>query len=291
MNCKNCNNPISEGSKFCGKCGVAVQSEVTNKKGKFWPVTAESVFGIRWIKTPRAKIITGIVMLGLVLFIIVDPTFNLKDMEVLTLILLVGGIWYIYKGLKSRIIGAQTSAKSNMRSVWIWMTIVIVVVGILAWMALNTRMNTWITYDAPNNNFSVTLPENPIFETKSQDTPNGSVQIDSYKSANRTADVAYIVNVSSFSSSVDVSDSSAFLENTVQLSANNGTVINSAQTTKDGYPAVDYLIEFVHPNTISRIRGLNILVNHKLYQLLTAYDKQQEYLLQYDKFINSFEVK
>jgi hypothetical protein len=285
MFCNHCGNKINDDAKVCNKCGATIQAGVVTKKRKFFSVSAESIFGIRWIKTSMAKIITGLVMLGVVLFTIADPDLNLKDMEALIVILLIGGVWYVYKGLQSK-----KGVVASKKSVFIWMTVIIIGFGILGWMALNTRLNTWITYSAPESNFSVDIPSSPTHDTKTQNTENGTIQIDTYMTANRTADVAYIVNVSSLPSGVDVSDSSASLKNTVQLTANNGTILNSTLTTKDGYPAIDYLIEFVHSNTTSRIRGLNILVNHKLYQLFTSYDKQQEYLLQFDKFANSFQI-
>jgi len=100
MNCIKCNKPLSDGAKFCGNCGTPTKIELASKD-KFLSVSAGSVFGIRWIKTPRAKIITGIVMLGLALFAFLDS--ELKDMGVLIVLLLLGGGWYIYKGTRNQI--------------------------------------------------------------------------------------------------------------------------------------------------------------------------------------------
>ena len=80
------------------------------------------------------------------------------------------------------------------------------------------------------------------------------------------------------------------LEKSVNLSAKNGAVLTSVQTSIDGYPSFDYLLEFVHPDTISRIKGINILIGYRLYQLMAAYDKSQENILEFDKFINSFKL-
>jgi hypothetical protein len=96
--------------------------------------------------------------------------------------------------------------------------------------------------------------------------------------------------VSELPESTDVSDPEGMLENTVALSAKNGTVLNSNKTTSNGYPAISYLIEFNHPTEISRIKGLNIIVGHRIYQLLTAYDKPEESILEYDKFVDSFQI-
>lgn len=325
MNCKYCNNQIFDGQKFCGRCGKPVSSDldvalvkkktVSGFRKAIGIIVALLVFGA------LGKALMVIINFGVVLLFGIESTEGYANAEAIGNILgFIGGAylanlvyiaiagkdksgekkkWYQFGGFMA------TKGKTKARPILAAVIVVIAVLALILSAGFDslkvardkavesgqyTPTNNWISYNnAPD--FSVEFPTRAVHDTKSQNTPNGNVQIDSYKSANETADVAYIVNVSSFSSGVDVSDSSAFLENTVQLYANNGTVLSSSQTTKGGYPAVDYLIEFVHPNTTSRIRGLNILVDHKLYQLLTAYDKQQEYLLQYDKFINSFEVK
>lgn len=325
MNCKNCNNQISEGTKFCGKCGKPVSSDsdvvLVKKKTVSGFRIAVRIIVALLVFGALGKALMVIINFGVVLLFGIESTEGYANAEAIGNILgFIGGAylanlvyiaiagkdksgekkkWYQFGGFMA------TKGKTKARPILAAVIVVIAVLALILSAGFDslkvardkavesgqyTPTNNWISYNnAPD--FSVEFPTRAVHDTKSQNTPNGNVQIDSYKSANETADVAYIVNVSSFSSGVDVSDSSAFLENTVQLSANNGTVLSSSQTTKGGYPAVDYLIEFVHPNTTSRIRGLNILVDHKLYQLLTAYDKQQEYLLQYDKFINSFEVK
>ncbi|OGF44177.1 hypothetical protein A2555_00065 [Candidatus Falkowbacteria bacterium RIFOXYD2_FULL_39_16] len=325
MNCKYCNNQISDGQKFCGKCGkpVNLDSDVALVKAKtisgfrkaIGIIIALLVFGA------LGKALMVIIKIGTVLLFGIESTEGYADAEAIGNILgFVGGAylanlvyiaiagkdrsgekkkWYQFGGFMA------TGGKTKARPILAVVIIIIAVFALILSAGFDSFETTrdkavesgqyvptdnWISYNnAPD--FSVDFPSRPVHDTKTQDTPNGKVQIDSYKTANETADVAYIVNVSSFLSGIDISDSSAFLENTVQLSASNGTVIKSTQTTKDGRPAVDYLIEIVHPDTTSIIRGLNILVDNKLYQLLTAYDKQQESLLQYDKFINSFEVK
>lgn len=325
MNCKNCNNQIFEGTKFCGKCGKSIDTDsdvalVKRKTVSGFRITIGIIIALL-VFGALGKALMVIFKIVTVLLFGIESTEGYADAEAVGNILgFIGGTylanlvyiaiagkdrsgekkkWYQFGGFMA------TKGKTKARPILAGVIVVIAVLALVLSAGFDslkvaqdkavesgqyTPTNNWISYNnAPD--FSVEFPTRPVHDTKTQNTPNGNVQIDSYKSANETADVAYIVNVSSFSSGVDISDSSAFLENTVQLSANNGAVLSSTQTTKGGYPAVDYLIEIKHPDTTSRIRGLNILVNHKLYQLFTAYEKQQEYLLQYDKFINSFEIK
>ena len=327
MNCSKCNSPLSDGEKFCGKCGAKVLNDtdeavkvlknktVSGSKKFLGIIFGLIVFGV------LGKALMVIIKIGSILLFNLESTEALDNAEAIGNILgFIGGAYFanlVYVAIAGKDRSGEkkkwyqfggfmaTKGKTKARPILAGVIVVITVLALILSAGFDSlkvardkavesgqyvSTNNWISYNNASD-FSVNFPTRPIHDTKTQDTPNGSVQIDNYKSANETADVEYIVNVSSFSSGVDVSDSAAFLENTVQLSANNGTIINSTQATKAGYPAVDYLIEFDGPNTVSRIRGLNILVDHKLYQLLTAYDKQQEYLLQYDKFINSFEVK
>ena len=67
-------------------------------KEKFLSVSAESIFGIRWIKTPRAKIITGVIMVCLGVVSLLD----VPGSGILVTLLIAGGGWYLYKGLKGR---------------------------------------------------------------------------------------------------------------------------------------------------------------------------------------------
>lgn len=327
MNCKNCNNSLPDGAKFCGKCGAKVASETAEIAQV---VKTKTVSGLRIIiGIIVALLVFGVlgnalmvlIKIGSVLLFGIESTEGYANAEAIGNILgFIGGIylasltyiaiagkdrsgeekkWYQFGGFMT------TGGKTKARPILAMVIVAIAVFALVLSAGIDSSKTAqdkavesgqyvpttnWISYSNATD-FSVDFPSRPVHDTKTQDTPNGKVQIDSYKTANETADVAYFVNVSSFLYEVEVPDSSDFLKNTVQLSANNGTVIDSTPTTKNGYPAVDYLIEFVHPNTTSRIRGLNILVDNKLYQLLTAYDKSQEYLLQYDKFVDSFQIK
>lgn len=152
------------------------------------------------------------------------------------------------------------------------------------------RTDSWTIYTAPYNIFSARFPSTPIHDTQQQDTPNGRIKVDTYKQADHTASILYQVNVSEFLDGNDLSDSKTILESSVNLSAKNGTVLQSEEITNNSYPAISYLIEISHPDGVTRIKGLNILTGNRLYQLITGYDKPQENLLEYDKFVDSFKI-
>lgn len=327
MNCKNCNNSLPEGTKFCGKCGTKVVSDTAEIAQV---VKTKTVSGIRiFLGIVVALVVFGILGKALmfifniipVLLFGIDSTEGLKDAEAFGNIIGFVGAAYLANLVYVAIAGKDrsgekkkwyqfggfmaTGGKTKSRPVLVGVIIAITVIALVLWIGVDslqmarqkavdsgqyTASDNWVTYNAPESNFSVKIPSRPVHDTKTQDTANGKAQIDTYKTADDTASVAYIVNVSILPSNTDVSDSAAFLENTVNLSANNGTVLTSNPTTHNGYPAVEYLIEFVHPDTTSRIRGLNVLVGQTLYQLLTAYDKPDESKLEFEKFADSFQI-
>jgi hypothetical protein len=156
---------------------------------------------------------------------------------------------------------------------------------------VNSTSDNWIVYVAPESNFSVQFPAYPVHTTKTQDTANGTLKVESYAQANSTASVGYEIYASVFPQSKDLSDSAGILENTVALTAQNGTVVTSTSTTRDGYPAIDYLVEIIHPGGgTTRIRGLNVLAGQRLYQVLVGYDKPDESQVEFDKFESSFHI-
>ncbi len=57
-----------------------------------------NLFGLRWIRTPKAKIIFGLSMLALAIFTL--GVVGLKDSWELIIILTVGGLWQIVTGRK-----------------------------------------------------------------------------------------------------------------------------------------------------------------------------------------------
>lgn len=330
MECKNCNNSLPDGAKFCGKCGKPV-----DLNQKINSATKKTVSGIRifigivvaiFVFGGLAKALAIIVNVVIVLLFGIDSTEGLRDVEAVANIVgfVVGAClanlvyisiagkdtslekkkWYQFAGFM------RTGNKTKARPILAVVIIVIAFIGFILSSAvdslkteregtskntptgqLNSLNENWIVYNAANGYFSVKLPSRPTHDTKNQDAPTGKVQIDTYKTADNTASVAYIVNVSEFSQETDLSNSTEMLENTVNLSANNGTVVEKNLISHGGYPAIDYLIEFDHETSKSRIRGLNILVGQRLYQLLTAYDVPDESKLEFDKFTNSFEIK
>ena len=329
MNCKNCGNEILDNKKFCGECGKLIENNpkinVINKKTISGVRIAMGIIVALFVFGGLAQAIGIIVNVCIVLLFGIDSAEGLRDAEAMgNIIGFVGGAvlanlvyvsiagkdtslekkkWYQFAGFM------RTGNKTKARPILAVVIILIAFVGFALSSAvdsldaeresankntsagqLSSSKENWIVYNSSNGYFSVQLPSRPTHDTSKQDSPNGKIQVDSYKTADNSASVAYVINVSEFPQTTDLSDSAGTLENTVNLSAENmgGTIIFSNPTTHNGYPAIDYLIQ---GKTTSQIRGLNILIGQRLYQLLTAYDKPDEFRLEFEKFSNSFEIK
>lgn len=152
------------------------------------------------------------------------------------------------------------------------------------------RTDSWPVYNSESPYFSARFPSLPEHKTTSQDISNGQVIVDSYKSADSTASIAYVITVTDFPPTVDLSDSTGTLEKVLNTSASNtkGQIISSNLTTSNGFPAINSVILSSDKTTL---KGLTVLVGQRVYQLITAYKSKGESKLEFDKFINSFVVK
>lgn len=328
MYCENCKSPLLGEEKFCGKCGSKVTSDTVEifRTIKIKAVNGIKIFlniavflFILGILTKASTVIVTIITNILTVLLGVNSNEGLDNIEAITNILsLLSGAYlahFVYTSMIGKVMSSEkkkwyqfayfTSTEKRTKAHPTLAVIIIVIAIVLStsfdllkavrqktiYSGEDTyRSHSWVMYNAPESNFSVKIPSTPVHDTSIQNTVNGKIKVDSYKTADETASVAYIVNVAEYPKDLDLSDSSGILENTVKLSSKDGTILTSKQTTHNGYPAVVYLIEFVHPTTVSIIKGLNILVGHRLYQVLTAYDKPNENKLEFEKFTNSFEI-
>ncbi|HTE48475.1 MAG TPA: zinc ribbon domain-containing protein [Candidatus Paceibacterota bacterium] len=302
MNCKNCNNLLAENAKFCGKCGKSVLIEDS------------PTLSVENKKTPSGgEMIKRILKIILIIFF-VSMTSSVSSKQstvgdgwigdiynILTIVSVVTFFVLLSKWWKNR--------KTNKKWFnWRWITLLLVL-SLVSFMMLvfsqalisarlksfglsqTSSMNgNWVSYNSPDNTFSVQFPLPPSYDTKSQDSENGKIYVDTYKSADETASVGYAVSVTKFPPNLDFSNTNDILEKLVNLSATNinGTIITSKFITQDGYPAIDYLIK---GKTTSKVRGINIIVGQNVYQLITSYDTSDETKLEFEKFVGSFKLK
>ena len=307
MNCKKCDNLISEEAKFCGKCGQSVLDKdlVENKM-------SETL--VKNKKTPSAKEMTKRILKIILIIFFVSMTSSVSSKQstvgdgwigdvynILTIVSVITFFALLTNWWKNR--------KTNKKWFsWRWITLLVVLSFVSFTMLVFSQALTsarlkslglsqtsslngnWINYDYPDNTFSVQFPLPPVYDTNSQDSTNGKIYIDTYKSADETASVMYAVNITKFPSTLDFSNANDILEKLVNLSASNinGTIITSQITTKEGYPAINYLL---NGKTTSKIEGINILVGQNVYQLIVSYDASEETKAEFEKFSSSFKLK
>lgn len=296
MKCTNCDNSIKNEVGFCDKCGHKVVQNQSH-------ITQNCIEDKKWSPEFTEKIKEIFKVIAIIFFVGSISTINqnnavgntlLKDtftiINGIVFLMLVGTWW-------------ENRKKNKKWFGWRWIIFLILLSALslgnaifsesitVAYEKASITANTWATYSAPESNFSAQFPSKPVHTTQNLKNLKGITRVDTYKQADHTASVLYVINVSRFSPNTNLSDYSIFLKNTVTISAKNGTVLSSDRTTVNGYPAISYSIEFNNSNKPSIIKGLNILVGHRLYQLLTVYDKSKASLLEYNKFVDSFRIQ
>lgn len=304
MNCKNCNNTVSADAKFCGKCGKNVLGENLNEIN-----TVQLLIGNKNFPSVVKRILKVILIIFFVAMVsqiltkqrTVDDGWIGDIINILTIFNVIAFFTLLTNWWKNR-----KTNKKWFNKKWIILLIILSMVSFLALVfsqaLVSARLKSlglkqitslngnWVGYNSPDNTFSVEFPLPPAYDTKIQDSANGKIQTDTYKSANETGLVIYSINVTKFPLSLDFSDSNDILGRLVDSAASDigGKIITSKIITQEGYPAMDYLLQ---GKTISKVRGLNILVGQNIYQLITFYNASDETKLEFEKFINSFKLK
>lgn len=124
MNCKNCNNSLPEGTKFCGKCGTKVVSDTAEIAQV---VKTKTVSGIRiFLGIVVALVVFGILGKALmfifniipVLLFGIDSTEGLKDAEAFGNIIGFVGAAYLANLVYVAIAGKDRSGEKEVVSIW-----------------------------------------------------------------------------------------------------------------------------------------------------------------------------
>lgn len=148
----------------------------------------------------------------------------------------------------------------------------------------------WQTYTFSDNNFSISLPVKAEEQHQQLDLPNSQTKIpyDTYVSE-PNQNVSYLVGVAKYPKEVNVSSPQNNLQAAVNgtVSATPGAkLISSQMTDLGGNKAVDFVIQGQDFN----MKGRYILVGSTLYQLMVAYENNQNIDDDYNTFIKSFKI-
>jgi len=307
MFCKKCNNKLEVDHKFCDKCGTEVNLAGTVKAVSVPTTPVPGRRKVRW----WAWFVLGIVLDSAGTGLPHDSTLG-NLFTIFGACFIIASIVEGIRGHKRRKSANNTelvNEKMKRRSITEIVIIVITILILFLWVAIvsldkarekasiamcpglvsSAQDDKWVVYYSAMPHFCGKFPSYPVHDATSTDTSNGPAQVDSYKSVDDTGSIMYVINVTGFPATTNLTDANAALDRSIDFSANNMNekVISADHITYDGYPALDYVVQ---GSSASKIRGLNVLVGQRLYQLLAAYDPKDEAKLEFDKFLTQFTI-
>jgi hypothetical protein len=153
-------------------------------------------------------------------------------------------------------------------------------------------LSNWKDFQSSSAHFKASFPEYPSHKTIPLDIPELSYKInDEEYTATQSDGTIYKVSYTDYGPGVDTSNPENNLSATVEgaVISWKGELISSKFSNFGNYKAIDYLIYRKDKNTYYKAK--DILVGKFFYILLVAYKGENASNIQYDKFINSFQLK
>ncbi|MDX9964278.1 hypothetical protein [Desulfobacter postgatei] len=157
-----------------------------------------------------------------------------------------------------------------------------------------TDSSSWKKFESPVGRFSATFPTYPTHDSENLDIPGTQLVMKYDMYSSETSDgTAYMINTSTYSDEIDVSNPETNLEgalNGMLASSEGNELVSSNLTTFNGNSALDYLV-FNKGEGEIYMKGKIILSGQTMCQLLVAYEKSNYNENNYNKFINSLTIK
>ncbi len=152
--------------------------------------------------------------------------------------------------------------------------------------------NQWQEFSSTIGQFTVLLPSYPTYEPKDyQKGVNASADYHQDLYSAKGNGVSFSVEKLTFSNAVDFSSNSKVileaLVNALLQKSGDNKIISSEFTNYQGNEAIDFLVQ----NNNVYIKGRIILSGQNIYRLLALYESENLSSADYDKFVNSFELK
>jgi len=150
----------------------------------------------------------------------------------------------------------------------------------------------WKEFNSVIGKFKLMFPTYPVHETSNIEIPGTSIilKTDSYVSEVISDTSAYMVNITTYPSEINISDTETILEaslNAIMTSSKN-KLISSGFSDFIGYKSLDYLIEEKSENMF--LKGKGLIVGKTSYLLMFMYTDEYYNEENYKKFINSFQL-
>ncbi len=155
-----------------------------------------------------------------------------------------------------------------------------------------TDTSSWKEFNSTLGGFKASFPSYPTHETTPLDILElgQPINMEMY-SSEHSDDIIYAVTFIAYPPSIELGSNSADnLEGSVNgsIQATGGTLISSSFSTFAGHSAIDYLVYISDKGMYTK--GKNILVGKTLYQIVAIYESKNSTKIEFDKFVNSFQL-
>jgi hypothetical protein len=146
----------------------------------------------------------------------------------------------------------------------------------------------WTTYNAISDNFSILVPHSPSYESSS-DTTTGGISYEYHSYSATKGSTSFLIAKYIYSEPIDVSSPDNFLEKLMNgfVSGSESKLISSDYSNYKSYRALD----FTSRTTSEELKGRLLLVGETPYLLIMSYPSGSSADADYNKFVNSFEIK
>jgi type II secretory pathway pseudopilin PulG len=309
MYCEKCANRLQDDAKFCGKCGTVVTKG--NSPENTPPITytikekeeaiikcgnCDYIGAGELARSTIGKILAW-------LCILFAP--------IITIIYFVATHKYRCPKCKSTFLGIKNKdgkfvgqKKGGALSILVYVLIGVAVIGVLSSVvlaSLNTarekaknassqtsQISSWQTFNSVQDQFSASFPVYPTTDSKNYTTTGGmGYKYDSYTVDQ--GDTVFVVSRYIYSDSIDISDKDSLLERFMNQFVNGSG--STLVTSNYGYYNSYRLLDFNAKNDSGNYVGRIILVGETPYILVYGYTASTYSYSDYQKFINSFEIK
>jgi len=153
---------------------------------------------------------------------------------------------------------------------------------------------SWQTYNSATDQFSIDVPSYPSRDSKDNIFAETGDTNDTYSYhfyTSKSGNISFFISKYIFSYQIDVSNEDQVLEKMLNnfISGSGGKLMSSNYTYYSSYRALDFLIEIESESKLAR--GRILLVGQTPYLLIYEYPALSFVDTDYQKFINSFEIK
>lgn len=153
-----------------------------------------------------------------------------------------------------------------------------------------TDKSSWKEFNSTLGNFQASFPVYPTHETEPLSLEGYALSMEMYGAEESNGNY-YFINFTTYPAQVDTSIPENNLEGSVNgtVQSIDGSLFSSKFIYLGSHKAIEYLI--YKKDGSAYIKGRNIMVGQTLYQIGVVYEPVNSSNVQFDKFVNSFQLK